>query len=117
MKNIIETLHELNDIDNTIKDIENPEYQKFGFKVEDRITELLRTRKELLAKLPKELAENYERLRKRYTAVFAGMKNGFCFGCFQQLPTEMITKIVRLKEMKEIIYCPNCGKVLYMFKE
>jgi len=116
MTEIIEILFELYNLDNSIKEIENPEYKKLGFKIDDPSTQLLKTKADLLKKLPRDLAENYERLRKRYTWVFAPAKNGICFGCFQRLPTELMAKVDELHRTENIIYCPNCGKILYLLK-
>ncbi|OPX18320.1 hypothetical protein BXT86_01900 [candidate division WOR-3 bacterium 4484_100] len=100
------------DLDNLIDDMEEPKYQKIGFKVENEARLLLlRKRNDLLKKLPKELAEIYERLKKRYHQAIAPVENGFCLGCFQQLPTQLLTR------SQEIITCPNCGRILYWRKK
>jgi len=100
------------DLDNLIADMDEPTYKKIGFKIEEEASmTLIRTRNEILKKIPKELAETYERLKKRYPRAIAPVENGFCFGCFQQLPTELTTK------REEIIACPNCGRILYWRKK
>lgn len=100
------------DIDNLLNDLDEPAYRKIGFKIrnEERLS-LLRARKELLRKLPPEMSEVYERLKKRYQQVIAFVENGFCFGCFQRLPTQLLTR------SKEINTCPNCGRILYWRKK
>ncbi len=96
------------DLDNLLSDMDEPDYKVIGFKIEnDERMSLVRARQDLLSKLPAEIAEIYERLRKRYQRAIAPVDNGFCFGCFQQLPTEMLTRT------KEINTCPNCGRILY----
>jgi predicted nucleic acid-binding Zn-ribbon protein len=96
------------DLDNLLTDMDEPDYKEIGFKIEDEEKlSLIRARQDLLAKLPSELADIYERLRKRYPKAIAPVDNGFCFGCFQQLPTELLTR------SKEINTCPNCGRILY----
>lgn len=99
------------DLDNLIYDMDEPAYKKIGFKVDDdeRLA-LIRTRNDLLKKLPEAVAHIYERLKKRYQRAIAPVENGFCFGCFQKLPTELLTK------SKEITTCPNCGRIMY-FRE
>ena len=100
------------DLDNLLADMEAPEYKDIGFKIEEeQHLSLTRARNELLKKLPDELAEMYERLKERYQRAIAPVDNGFCFGCFQKLPTEMITR------QKEILTCPNCGRILYWRKK
>jgi predicted nucleic acid-binding Zn-ribbon protein len=100
------------DLDNLIDDMNEPSYKEIGFKVndEERLS-LIRARNDLLKKLPKETAEVYERLKKRYRRAISPVENGFCFGCFQKLPTELLTR------SKEIITCPNCGRILYWRKK
>ncbi len=100
------------DLDNLLSDLDQPKYKKIGFKIrdEERLS-LLHARKELLKKIPPEMAEVYERLRKRYEQAIAFVENGFCFGCFQKLPTQLLTRT------KEINTCPNCGRILYWRKK
>lgn len=100
------------DLDNLIDDMEEPSYKKIGFKIEDRASlELIRKRNELLKKLPEELAQAYEILKKRYRQAIAPVESDFCLGCFQKLPTELLTR------SKDIINCPNCGRILYWRKK
>jgi len=99
------------DLDNLLSDLDQPKYKKIGFKIrdEERLS-LLQARKELLKEIPPEMAEIYERLKKRYDQAIAFVENGFCFGCFQKLPTQLLTRT------KEINTCPNCGRILYWRK-
>ena len=100
------------DLDNLLADMEAPEYKDIGFTIEkEQRLSLTKTRNELLKKLPAELAEMYERLKQRYQRAIAPVDNGFCFGCFQKLPTEMISR------QKELLTCPNCGRILYWRKK
>lgn len=100
------------DLDNLIADMDEPTYQNIGFKVEDEERQsLIRTRNDLLKKLPDDIADMYERLKKRYQRAISPVDNGFCFGCFQKLPTEMLTR------QKEFLTCPNCGRILYWRKK
>ena len=96
------------DLDNLLSDLDAPVYKKLGFKIKPQErSALLQTREDLLKKLPPEMATIYERLRERYQRAIAPVENGFCFGCFQKLPTELLTR------SKEINMCPNCGRILY----
>jgi len=112
MSEVIEMhLKLLFDLDNLIDDMNEPTYQEIGFRIEDEErSTLIRTRNDLLKKLPREIAEVYERLKKRYNQAIAPVENGFCFGCFQKLPTALLTR------SKEIVTCPNCGRILH-FRE
>lgn len=105
---IQQNLKLLFDLDNLLADIEEPKYQKIGFQVESEAgTALVRARNDLIKKLPRELAQTYERLKKRYHQAIAPVERNFCLGCFQQLPTEYSTK------HEQITTCPNCGRLLY----
>ncbi|MBN2620648.1 hypothetical protein JXB22_06090 [candidate division WOR-3 bacterium] len=100
------------DLDNLLEDMEAQDYQSIGFKIEkEEHLSLARARNDLLKKLPEEIADMYERLKKRYQRAIAPVDNGFCFGCFQKLPTELITR------QKEFLTCPNCGRILYWRKK
>ncbi len=109
MSEIIEMhLKLLFDLDNLIEDMDEPTYKKLGFTIDDdERSALIKTRKDLLTKLPKEIADVYERLKKRYRHPIAPVENDFCFGCFQKLPTQLLTR------KKEIVTCPNCGRILH----
>ncbi|MGB7054995.1 MAG: C4-type zinc ribbon domain-containing protein [bacterium] len=113
MPDVIEMhLKLLFDLDNLIDDMEDPSYKSIGFKIEDEASlVLIRKRNELLKKLPEELARAYEILKKRYRQAIAPVENDFCLGCFQKLPTELLTR------SKDIITCPNCGRILYWRKK
>jgi predicted nucleic acid-binding Zn-ribbon protein len=100
------------DLDNLLADLEDSAYKEIGFTIDkDERMSLMKARRDLLNKLPTETAETYELLKKRYQRAIAPVENGFCFGCFQQLPTELLTR------SKEIITCPNCGRILYWRKK
>ncbi len=100
------------DLDNLLNDIDEPKYKKIGFKVEQEEKQsLIRTRNALLKKLPRDMADVYERLKERYQRAIAPVDSGFCFGCFQKLPTELLT------QTKGMITCPNCGRILYWRKK
>ncbi len=113
MADVIEMhLKLLFDLDNLIDDMEEPSYKKIGFKIQDEASlELIRKRNELLKKLPEGLAQAYEILKRRYRQAIAPVESDFCLGCFQKLPTELMTR------SKDIITCPNCGRILYWRKK
>jgi hypothetical protein len=68
MLDIIEMhLKLLFDLDNLIADMEEPSYKKIGFQLEEEAgLVLIQKRNDLLKKLPKEIAQAYEILKKRY---------------------------------------------------
>jgi len=100
------------DLDNLLNDMNEPAYKEIGFKIKDEEHQsLIKARSELLNKLPADIADVYERLKERYRRAIAPVENDFCFGCFQKLPTQLLTK------SKEITTCPNCGRILYWRKK
>lgn len=108
---IMRLLKRLFDLDNLIADKEAD--KKIGFKIDEEVglLSLKKERLNLLKEIPKEYGDIYERIKKRYPLAIAEVKNGFCFGCFQQLPTELLTKT------NEIVTCPNCGRILFWREE
>lgn len=108
---IMHLLKKLFDLDNIIADKEID--KKIGFKIDEEVglLALKRERAALLKIIPQAYAKTYEMIKKRYQLAIAEVKKGSCFGCFQQLPTEMLTKIT------EIITCPNCGRLLFWREE
>ncbi len=108
---IMRLLKRLFDLDNLIADKEAD--KKIGFKIDEEVglLYLKKERASLLKQIPKEYAEVYERIRRRHPLAIAEVKNGFCFGCFQQLPTQLLTK------SNEIVTCPNCGRILFWREE
>lgn len=108
---IMRILKRLFDLDNLIADKEAD--KKIGFKIDEEVglLSLKKERASLLKEIPREYADTYERIKKRYSLAIAEVKNGFCFGCFQQLPTEMLVR------SNEIVTCPNCGRILFWREE
>ena len=113
MADIVEMhLKILFDLDNIIADTEDSSYKKIGFQLEEEASlVLIRKRNELLQQLPRDLAQAYEILKKRYRQAIAPVEREFCLGCFQKLPTELLTR------SQDIITCPNCGRILYWRKK
>lgn len=99
------------DLDNLLADMEEPSYKQIGFAIDEKEqASLMKARNNLLKKLPQEIADSYELLKKRYKRAIAPVDSGFCFGCFQKLPTQLLTR------SEEIVNCPNCGRILYWRK-
>lgn len=96
------------DLDNLLADMEEPSYKEIGFAIDEKEqASLINARYDLLKKLPPDIAGSYEMLKKRYKRAIAPVEKGFCFGCFQKLPTQLLTR------QEEIVSCPNCGRILY----
>lgn len=107
-KNDIELLVALQDLDVMIEEIS--EVKRLGFSAE-REEELINAREELASKISKQLLYSYEKLKKRYKRAIVPVKeDNTCLGCFVRLPTSM-SSIGRTD--KNVIYCENCGRILY----
>lgn len=114
MNEQMEILIKLHDLDLLLKELTNPktrdQYKKIGFKVEDPSVELLKAREALAKKLSREYSTAYERIRGKYERALAPVIKGFCYGCFQKLPTQMTSVSDRIQN------CPNCGRILYWLR-
>ena len=107
-KNDIELLVALQDLDVMIEEIS--EVKRLGFSAE-REEELTNARNELASKISKPLLYSYEKLKKRYKRAIVPVKeDNTCLDCFVKLPTSMAA-IGRTD--KSVIYCENCGRILY----
>jgi predicted nucleic acid-binding Zn-ribbon protein len=76
----------------------------------------LQTGRENLAAVVDETARNrYERLFKsKGENVVVGIHNSVCGGCHMKLPPQIL---VSCKSPKEIVGCPNCGRILYYTRD
>ncbi|KAA3612120.1 MAG: hypothetical protein DWQ05_19150 [Calditrichaeota bacterium] len=109
MKNELENLVALQDLDLMIKELK--EVEQLGFEVKSEGSETLKkARKEMIAKIHKPLLGNYERLRKRYKRAIVPIKDDKCLGCFMKLPTYLLT---HMKRDEQVITCEGCGRILY----
>jgi uncharacterized protein len=77
-----------------------------------RIRELTAERQGLYSQLDRMVADKYERIAhsKQGKAVVA-VKDGMCQGCHMGLTKQMIA---RLWAHKELLYCPNCARMVYL---
>ncbi len=70
---------------------------------------------ELLGDIDAELLKKYEKLN-RWTkgSSIVPVKKDACYGCFMKLTPQILTL---LEDTDELVYCPNCGRMLYMEEE
>ncbi len=112
MKNQLENLVALQDLDLMVQELKQVE--ELGFEVKSESSETLNgARNEMIDKIPKPLLGNYERLRKRYKRAIVPIKNDKCLGCFMKLPTYLLTHV---KRDEQVITCEGCGRILYWLK-
>lgn len=70
-----------------------------------------RKRRELVRRIPVEMARDYNRLRGRHSNAVVPASDGVCQGCFVQLPA---VALARLGNPRERVYCDHCGRILYL---
>jgi mannitol/fructose-specific phosphotransferase system IIA component (Ntr-type) len=63
-----------------------------------------------IKKLPEEIAERYQRLRKRYPLAVVPVVAGACAPCGMVLPVAVVNGA---KGGEELQTCPHCGRFLY----
>ncbi len=68
-------------------------------------------KKELLGDIDIELLKKYENLNKwsKGTSIVP-VRQEACYGCFMKLTPQILTI---LEDTDELVYCPNCGRMLY----
>jgi len=69
-------------------------------------------REELVKKVDFKVYNLYEKIRKskKDGVAIVKIENGICNGCFMALPTYIVEKV---KRKREIIQCENCSRILY----
>ena len=79
------------------------------------LTELQSGRAELAAAVDEVTRSRYERLLKsKGDNVVVGINHGVCGGCHMKLTAQVL---VSCKSQKEIVPCPNCGRILYYTRD
>ncbi|MEC8720734.1 MAG: C4-type zinc ribbon domain-containing protein [Verrucomicrobiota bacterium] len=72
-------------------------------------------RSQLAEKVEGSLLDRYERLlKKKRGKVVVGVHRGVCGGCHMSLPTQ---SQVACKAQKEVVQCPNCGRILHYTRD
>lgn len=80
-------------------------------KTEQELEQQKAARRYLAEQLPSGLLGRYERIRAaRGNTVVVGIEHRICGGCRMRLPPHVV---VSVQTAKEIITCPNCGRILY----
>jgi predicted nucleic acid-binding Zn-ribbon protein len=79
------------------------------------LAELQRGRAELATAVDQTVCQRYERLFKsKGENVVVGVHHGVCGGCHMKLPPQIL---VTCQGEKEIVACPNCGRILYYTRD
>ncbi len=75
------------------------------------LTDLEAKRSALADAVPEPVRTRYERmLKQRGGTVIMGIENGVCGGCHMILQRAIV---VACRAEQEVVYCPNCGRMLY----
>ncbi|MEO0231435.1 MAG: hypothetical protein ABIM49_06120 [candidate division WOR-3 bacterium] len=106
MNKILKILIVLNDLDEKLKIFKDEKYREIFNISSKMISTWEKKRENEFKKLPPEVQENYERLRKRYGFGLASVTEGSCNNCNQKLPVFMFAIKNPNKELRT---CPNCG--------
>jgi predicted nucleic acid-binding Zn-ribbon protein len=79
------------------------------------LTELESNRNQLTAEIDERPLRHYERLlRNKGDNVVVGIEHGVCGGCHMRFPVQLL---VSCQAAKELVTCPNCGRILYYTRD
>jgi predicted nucleic acid-binding Zn-ribbon protein len=77
----------------------------------EELTALESNRNQLTADIDERALRHYERLlRNKGDNVVVGIEHGVCGGCHMRFPVQLL---VSCQAAKELVTCPNCGRILY----
>jgi predicted nucleic acid-binding Zn-ribbon protein len=72
-------------------------------------------RDQLTAAIEERALRQYERLlRSKGDNVVVGIQHGVCGGCHMKFPVQLV---VSCQAAKEMVTCPNCGRILYYTRD
>jgi hypothetical protein len=78
-------------------------------------TELESNRDQLTTGLEESILQRYEKLlRSKGDSVVVGIQHGVCGGCHMKFPIQLV---VSCQAGKELVTCPNCGRILYYTRD
>jgi predicted nucleic acid-binding Zn-ribbon protein len=79
------------------------------------MAELEATRAQLTLGVEEGSLKRYERLlRQKGDSVVVGIQHGVCGGCHMKFPMQLV---VACQAAKELVTCPNCGRILYYTRD
>ena len=103
MKNVLNQLIQLQELDFALTEGRAATTKMPLTQLEEAVAKSLR-------KLPEELADRYQRLRKRYPLAVVPIVAGACAPCGMVVPVALV-QAVKLGEQLQT--CPHCGRFLY----
>jgi uncharacterized protein len=77
--------------------------------------ELESNRDQLTTGVDESILKRYEKLlRSKGDSVVVGIQHGVCGGCHMKFPIQLV---VSCQAAKELVTCPNCGRILYYTRD
>jgi mannitol/fructose-specific phosphotransferase system IIA component (Ntr-type) len=104
MKNVLNQLIQLQELDFALSEGKAAATKMPLTQLEEAITKIQK-------KLPEELAERYQRLRKRYPLAVVPLVGGACGPCGMVVPVALVQAV---KVGEQLQTCPHCGRFLYL---
>ncbi|HIP86294.1 MAG TPA: hypothetical protein EYH18_01480 [Aquifex sp.] len=90
------------------------EIKKTQSMLEKKLQELGGLREQLISEISPEIVEFYEEKKYEFGGnVFVPVYNKTCTGCSMQVPSAQYAKLLR---GEGLVYCPNCGRILFIEK-
>jgi len=113
LKDKLDALFRLQDLDIMIRELRDPEArdreEKLGFRL-GQLEKLQQARTRLAQSVPVPDLRLYERIARRFTHAIVPVEERTCLGCYMALPTSAVS----LKtDPDHIRVCENCGRILY----
>ncbi len=94
--------------------VEQKQHEVAFAKLEEELKEIEEERQKAIARIPKQLLSQYQKLLGTKAGIAITEARGeSCSGCYMSIPPQVY---VNVKKNENIITCPNCGRILY-FKE
>lgn len=113
-KSLVEVNREAGEIRKSVDEqIKNLAAREANLKQE--VADLQGSRQQLTVQIDETTLARYERLLKhKGENVVVGVQHGVCGGCHMKIPTQVL---VSCQSQKEIVGCPNCGRILYYTRD
>ncbi|PRX28317.1 hypothetical protein BX659_11348 [Orenia metallireducens] len=87
------------------------DYQEGNTKINQELDRVNSAKEDIFDKLEDEMISKYEDLyRRKRGRVVVEVSDGYCMGCRMLLPVNLVEEV---KSSEEIVYCENCGRILY----
>jgi len=89
--------------------------QQEGKSLEEEIDRLMARRRELAAKIPKDLYHDYRhKMEGKHGLAVAEVRDQVCQGCNMNIPPQLYNEI---RSTDSIFHCPECDRILYYKEE